>query len=344
MIFPFLLSDGGGTVFVAGQEILSDIGSFSIYKAGKDETILAGPAIPEQNWGILKGKFIFEGVDKGENFSYDYQLQQLSPNILRVTFNNKSSMVSWPRGIGFRIGKLMSFPFADSVMESDGETFRLTTSSRPRDNRFLIRERSTLLIRSSFVDIKVVPLEGDISVRVRSASWGNKWSHNLFSGRSLIPGRKASFGYDLVFSQPSLTVSEQHGRSSVPTVLPFKIKDSTSFLTQRVKHDPDLAIRGVLTELLPPGNKDINYLKRYVQAIAKAHGNTLVLHHKPEHVQWLQGDNTPDNWWSRDDLVEINDYARSLGIDVIPGMLSKFNPRDFPLLSRGEHRGFYNTF
>jgi hypothetical protein len=103
-------------------------------------------------------------------------------------------------------------------------------------------------------------------------------------------------------------------------------------------------VRGVISELLIPARKDLSLFKGYIRAIAKAGGNTLILYHRPEHVLALQAGRATGKWWTRPELTEIGTYARSLGITIVPGMINKFSPKDFPRLSGDRENGFYNTF
>jgi len=340
------IENRGVVVFSGNLEILSEIGSFEIYKAGNGPRaqMLTGPSLQEHIRGPLNGPFSMEKTGQGREPSYKFNLHWHEPNTLRVSVEYQST-VNWPTGVEFCIGKLASGLFAGSTLTGSAQTLRLPLTPRTISDRHLLKNQSSLTINSSFIDISVVPNDGDISVAdFRSVPWDKRRSFYLFSNRKLVlPGQKVSFSYNLIFSKPSLTASAQYGRTTIPLALPVK-EDSETFFKPSSNHNPDLPVRGVLTELLQPAQKNISVFKGYVRAIAKAHGNTLVLYHLPEHVRLLQRGKVGSKWWSREELREIASYARSFGIDVIPGMTSKFKPNEFPLLSSGEQNGFYNTF
>lgn len=336
----------GGAVFVGGLEILSEIGSFEIYKVapGQRATLLAGPSSPKNSIGVLSNRVTFEGNEEGDRLRYTYALHWENSNTLRVRVEYRSPL-GLPTGMGFCIGKLASGLFAGSTLTSGTQILRLPVTPRPMDDRYLLQKRSALSVRSIFVDIAIVPVEGDISVAdFRTVPWDRYHSFYLYSNRRfIVPGQKATFCYDLVFSKGTLTADSQFEQDVIKPVLPPAV-DSTSFFPSVSKRQPDLPVRGVLSELLPPALKDISLFKGYIRAIAKAGGNTLVLYHNPEHVLALQTDTVTEQWWSRQDLKEISEYAHSLGINVIPGMKCKFKAEHFPRLSNGGNNSFYNTF
>ncbi len=107
---------------------------------------------------------------------------------------------------------------------------------------------------------------------------------------------------------------------------------------------PDIPVRGVLTELLPPGKKNVDYFKGYINAIVKARGNTLIIYHNPLHVKHLMTGKTTDQEWNKKELTEIIGYARALKMTVIPGLSSKFTSKDFPEIVLAEDSNFYNPF
>lgn len=107
---------------------------------------------------------------------------------------------------------------------------------------------------------------------------------------------------------------------------------------------PEIPIRGMVTEMLPPGIKDIGLFKRYIRTLSRARCNTLILYHYPEHVKVLQSGKSTGSWWNKKELQEIAQFAKSRGIEVIPGMMSKFDVASFPAFVSGKGEAFYNPF
>ncbi len=123
------------------------------------------------------------------------------------------------------------------------------------------------------------------------------------------------------------------------------IKNNTVTIPlMKVNDGPDIKIRGAIIESSSPGIKDIRYIKGYINAISRARGNTIIFLHTPKHIWSLMKGVESSKSWSTSDIGEIADYARSLGINVIPGLVSKFKSSDFPDMVKGAEQNFYNPF
>jgi hypothetical protein len=106
---------------------------------------------------------------------------------------------------------------------------------------------------------------------------------------------------------------------------------------------PDLRIRGLCLDLLQPAIRDVSIMKRYILALSRARGNTIILNHTPEQVTaWKR--NADDGGWTKKQIQEIAAYARSLHIDVWGGMGSGFDARTFPAMHILSGSNLYNPF
>lgn len=336
------VGSGGGELNLMGLDLLTDIGSFEIFRVGGGQraTIIWGPNIPKTQLGSFSGELTFYG----EGDAYSYELKQIDPRTLRVRLTFKTAW-DWPVGAEFCIAKLSSALFAGARVENGDERQSLPREPRPVAERWLFKDWRSLTVRSSYADLRIVPVSGaTISLAdFRQVPWDARRSFYLYSSRkAILPGETVDFTFDLAVLPPTLTVDEQFGSHRLEQVAPFQRTD-TAFFDVDLKRAPDLPFRGVLTELLTPAVKDVALFKGYLKAISKAGGNTIILYHPPEYVLSLQQNQVKGNWWTRQELTEITTYARSLGISVIPGMSSKFDAKVFPRLSGGHERGFYDT-
>ena len=104
---------------------------------------------------------------------------------------------------------------------------------------------------------------------------------------------------------------------------------------------PDLPVRGVCTELLSPAIRDVDFMKRYLDAFSRARSNVVIFLHYPRQVlAWLK--DVDDGGWTRNQMVEIVQHARSLHMDVWGGMVSRFNSTDFPGMDIYNGSNLYN--
>ena len=104
---------------------------------------------------------------------------------------------------------------------------------------------------------------------------------------------------------------------------------------------PDLSVRGVCIELLKPEIHDLGLMKSYLDAFSKARSNVLIFLHNPKQMRsWLR--NQDDGGWTKEQITEAAQYARSLHMDVWGGMLSKFEAADFSELEISKGANIYN--
>jgi hypothetical protein len=106
---------------------------------------------------------------------------------------------------------------------------------------------------------------------------------------------------------------------------------------------PDLPVRGVCIELLIPPLRDVNIVKRYLDAISRARSNVVIFLHNPPQIRaWLR--NRDDGGWTRRQIAEIAHHAHSLQMEVWGGMGSSFTPADFRELEISSGTNLYNPF
>lgn len=110
-----------------------------------------------------------------------------------------------------------------------------------------------------------------------------------------------------------------------------------------LKDWPDLAVRGGCLELLPPAIRDVELMKRYLDALSRARSNTVIFLHSPQQVRsWLR--KADDGGWTREQMAEVARHARFLHMDVWAGMISQFNPAHFPEMEIHVGGNFYDPF
>lgn len=95
---------------------------------------------------------------------------------------------------------------------------------------------------------------------------------------------------------------------------------------------PDMSVRGMCLELLPPTIRDINLMKRYLSALSRSRCNLVILLHSPRQMLAWQR-KKDDGGWSKKEVQAIAVYARSLHMDVWGGMGSGFDSASFPSMN-----------
>jgi len=115
---------------------------------------------------------------------------------------------------------------------------------------------------------------------------------------------------------------------SLPNLM--KIKNDKRVVPEiNIIDEPDINVRGQVIRLSAAKINDVDIFKRYIDSLVKAKANTVVIYHPPEHVALLKNYVHDSKWWSRDQLIEVISYAKQLGLNVIPGMLSKYKAKYF---------------
>jgi len=98
---------------------------------------------------------------------------------------------------------------------------------------------------------------------------------------------------------------------------------------------PELPQRGGCIEMLPPARRDVALFKRYLDAISRSGGNLVIFLHDAAQVEkWRTASAGPG--WTEQQLGEISQYARFLGLEVWAGMGSVFSSGAFPGLPLAE--------
>jgi hypothetical protein len=106
---------------------------------------------------------------------------------------------------------------------------------------------------------------------------------------------------------------------------------------------PNLPARGICMEQLAPAIRDVDIVKRYLDAFSRARGNVVIFLHNPKQMRaWLK--NRDEGRWAKEQMAELADYARSLQMDVWGGMGSGFKTADFPEMDINKASSLYNPF
>ncbi|MRS05624.1 hypothetical protein EG832_20770, partial [bacterium] len=110
-----------------------------------------------------------------------------------------------------------------------------------------------------------------------------------------------------------------------------------------IKDWPDVKVRVHITEIMPTVLHDVSFFKRYLAAVSRARGNTVIFYFYPRHIrQWKAGDSPL--WWSKKEMEEISGYARSLYLDVWAGLSVQLNSKLDKEFDIASGSNFYNPF
>ncbi len=155
-------------------------------------------------------------------------------------------------------------------------------------------------------------------------------------------------GFEIIISQEKVVIRGANERACLYGV--YTVLGRLKHEANRWKMDsgtirdwPDLPVRGVCIELLKPAIRDIELFKRYLDAFSRARSNVVIFLHDPRQIRaWLRKQD--DGGWTKEQMAEIAQYARSLQMDVWGGMGSSFKPADFPELEISKGTNLYNPF
>jgi len=206
---------------------------------------------------------------------------------------------------------------------------------------------SEITIRTPVVDVSVATTTGDVRVSLldrRRPVWRKAPRFLLHAGLTVTPSEEWEDLHWTVSLQPgSLTLP---ARDESPQAQPMQQSPAPAAFFDRVPRDggaaaAPLPVRGQVIRLAPPMQHDVELFKRYLDAIARAGANTIVLVHSPKHVRLLRSGAPLGRWWTGEELEEIQRYAGSLGLEVVPGMLSKFSGDAVPGLPQPSGSDFY---
>ncbi len=118
-------------------------------------------------------------------------------------------------------------------------------------------------------------------------------------------------------------------------------KSEWSISCASIRDWPELRIRAHFTEIMPTFIRDVSFFKRYLAAVSRARGNTIIFYFYPRHIkEWKTGKG--NRFWSRTEMAEIVRYARTLSLDVWVGIsvqLIQNQDTEFDVLSGSN---FYN--
>jgi hypothetical protein len=110
-----------------------------------------------------------------------------------------------------------------------------------------------------------------------------------------------------------------------------------------VRDWPDLPVRGVCIAMSKPALREVEIMKRYLDAFSRARSNVVIFLHDSQRVQAWQK-NVDDGGWTKEQMAEIGRYARSLEMDVWGGVGSVFKAEQFPEMNVAKDTNLYNPF
>jgi hypothetical protein len=155
-------------------------------------------------------------------------------------------------------------------------------------------------------------------------------------------------GFEIIISPETVVVRGAGERGCLYGVYALlgrlALKDSAWGIgSGTIKDWPDLPVRGGCLEILTPAIRDVEVMKRYLDAYSRARSNVVIFLHLPQQMRsWKE--NKDDGNWTKKQMAEIARYARSLHMDVWGGMGSGFKPADFREMDIRQGANFYNPF
>lgn len=153
-------------------------------------------------------------------------------------------------------------------------------------------------------------------------------------------------GYEIVVKEKEIRINGNSLRGTlygVYSVLGLLQNDKSEWnIPCGVSRDwPDLPIRAFYTELLFPAVRDVNLFKRYIDTLSYARANTIIFYFYPAHLlDWKEKRN--NGRWTPAQIKEVVTHARSMGMNVWTGMVSRFNKKTFPELNILSGSEFYD--
>jgi hypothetical protein len=345
------------SLFYKDVRVVTDIGKFECYAigiGGQRTILLSGPfGSGRRVESDRREARVVADATKNGGANYELKLRIEDHNALRMSVDITVPVSLQVSGLQLDIGSMFADWIKGGVVEvaeaANAKKLRVTIPIAPTDpdHRYLVKDKELLQIHSALFNLSVQGLNGTSTVSLadmRGTPWDMKQVILAYgSKKPLMPGSRYHFEYEITFREPASRLERQF-QAKAPSLSTSREEVPNGDLLGRVifQGPPAIPIRGQVMELSKPAIKDKELFKRYIDTIAKAHGNTLILYHNPAHVRALSDGVSDKEWWSREDLVDVIAHATSRGIKVIPGMWSKFNPKEFSGIMPKERPGnFY---
>jgi hypothetical protein len=149
-----------------------------------------------------------------------------------------------------------------------------------------------------------------------------------------VKGRLPAEGFEIIVSPDKVIIKGADARGCLYGAYALAsrfVRDGGGWKVPcgTIRDWPDLSVRGMCLEMLPPSVRDINLMKRYLSALSHSRCNLVIFLHNPRQMLAWQR-KKDDGGWSKKEVQEIAAYARSLHMDVWGGMGSGFDPASFP--------------
>jgi len=181
-----------------------------------------------------------------------------------------------------------------------------------------------------------------LSLPVRSISPGK----GIVIERDSSTGRLPAEGFEIITTPDRVVIRGADSRGCLYGVYAMTsrlVKDGAGWKVPcgSIRDWPDMSVRGMCLELLPPSIHDINLMKRYLSALSHFRCNLVIFLHSPRQLLAWQR-KKDDGGWSKKEIQDIAAYARSLQMEVWGGMGSGFDPASFPTLKIPQGANIYD--
>lgn len=292
-------------------------------------------------WARYKGLYCYSDklfLKPGENYVFNYSIRVISRDVAPLSENRKvNSNIKIPK----YDSNFFYIPAKEETKSSGNYVFNNSEIivGNPQGTAEIILKNE---LQNKKLNVAIKPVDSIVSSQYKTihieTEIGNKKTN-------LLPAE----GFEILVTDTSIKILGADERGSIYGVRALlsriRIKENTYYLPcGSLKDWPDVTYRGAClsSDFIPTGTKDIEFFKRYLDAISMARGNVVIFYHQPNEVAlWLSG-NKDNRYWSQEEMIQITEYARFLKLEVWAGMTAKFKRDRFSEMEIIEGSNLYN--
>jgi len=342
----------GGAIYYRGFQVATGVGEVVLRGWGlshlKGRVLFRGPDLRRDVAHVESGSLVVRGGGRADDaMAYELHIAPLLGDRVSVRLRYRVGDRA-ATGVQVNLARLAPYWVEGGAVSVDGGAKRVRIA-RPATGWKLgntVARGRRLALTTPLVDVSLEAGKGAPAVVLadrRPSEWRRPPDFLVFS--KLDPWTRKGWQqveWTLRFEPGSLASMAQVAKMGISQRVQRIAPDT---FWDRVRGHGggknSLPVRGQVLVLERPVRRDVGLFKRYLLALSRAGANTIVLLHRPEQVRLLRADAHTALWWSRQEMVEVATYAWSLGIKVIPGMMSKFRRNMFPELLQPPGSNFY---